>query len=208
LTAGASPPGSWARRPLVLEGPWVRLEPLSEAHVDALVRVGLDARIWERSPFGVADAAGMAAYVREALAERDRGAALPFATVERATGTVVGSTRFGNIDEANRRVEIGWTWLGPQWWRTGINTDAKRRMLGQAFETWGCARVEFKTDAVNERSRAAIERLGARFEGILRHHMVTRTDRMRDSAIYSILADEWPNVRSFLDGRLGATGVG
>jgi N-acetyltransferase len=193
----------WTADPFTLEGPLVRLEPLTTDHVEALCRVGLDERIWEWNPFGVYTPAEMAAYVGEAIALRERGAAFPFATIERATGTVVGSSRFGAIDEKNRRVEIGWTWLGPRWWRSGINTDAKRRMLGHAFEAWACRRVEFKTDARNERSRAAIERLGAKFEGTLRHHMVTRTERMRDSVYYSILADEWPNVRSSLDQELG-----
>jgi len=200
VTGGAV--AGWTARPITLEGPLVRLEPLRPDHVEALCRVGLDERIWEWNPFGVYSEREMAAYVDEAIALRDRGAAVPFATIERATGTVIGSTRFGAIDEKNRRVEIGWTWLGAAWWRSGVNTDAKRRMLGHAFEAWGCCRVEFKTDARNERSRAAIERLGAQFEGTLRQHMVTRTKRMRDTVYYSILAGEWPNVRSFLDTRL------
>ncbi|MBZ0267090.1 GNAT family N-acetyltransferase [bacterium] len=202
MTDGAAAAAGWTAHPLTLEGPLVRLEPLSAGHVDALCRVGLDERIWEWNPFGVRTPEEMAAYVDEALALRGHGAAFPFATIERATGTVVGCTRFGAIDERNRRVEIGWTWLGPQWWRSGINTDAKRRMLAHAFEVWKCRRVEFKTDALNERSRAAIARLGAKFEGTLRHHMVTRTERMRDSVYYSILADEWTSVRSYLDGEL------
>lgn len=193
---------SWTDTPFALDGPLVRLEPLTLEHVDALCRVGLDQRIWEWNPFGVSSPEEMEEYVRTALAWREQGIAVPFATVERATGTVIGSTRFGAIDERNRRVEIGWTWLGPEWWRSGVNTDAKRRMMGHAFEVWGCRRVEFKTDALNERSRSAIERLGAKFEGTLRRHMVTRTERMRDSVYYSILDDEWPNVRSFLDARL------
>jgi len=201
VTDGAGESG-WTAKAFTLEGPLVRLEPLSADHVDALSRVGLDERIWEWNPFGVRTREEMAAYVDEALALRARCLAYPFATIERSTGTVVGSTRFGAIDERNRRAEIGWTWLGPPWWRTGINTDAKRRMLAHAFEVWRCRRVEFKTDALNGRSRAAIARLGAKFEGTLRHHMVTRTDRMRDTVYYSILADEWPGVRSYLDGEL------
>lgn len=193
---------SWTDTPFTLEGPLVRLEPLAVDHVPALCRVGLDPRIWEWNPFGVSSPEEMEEYVRTAIAWREQGIAVPFATVERATGTVIGSTRFGAIDEKNRRVEIGWTWLDPARWRSGVNTDAKRRMLGHAFEVWGCRRVEFKTDALNERSRAAIARLGAKFEGTLRSHMVTRTERMRDSVYYSILDDEWPNVRSVLDDRL------
>ena len=110
----------------------------------------------------------------------------------------MGSTRFGNLDPPNLRAEIGWTWLAPGHWRTGLNTEAKLLMLRHAFEVWGCRRVEFKTDSLNERSRRAIARLGAEFEGILRNHMTTAGGRMRHSAYYSILDEEWPRVERHL----------
>jgi RimJ/RimL family protein N-acetyltransferase len=146
----------------------------------------------------------MRAYVAEALDEQARGASLPFATVVRATGAVVGSTRFGNLAPAHRRAEIGWTWLAAPWQRTAANTEAKLLQLGHAFEAWGCERVEFKTDALNERSRAALARLGAVEEGTLRHHLVTERGRLRDSVYYSVLAAEWPAVRDRLRARLRA----
>lgn len=186
----------------MLEGKAVRLEPLEAGHVEALCAVGLDGAIWDWHAFPILTREQMAAYVEAALAGRARGTALPFVTIERVGGTIAGCTRFGNVDPFNRRVEIGWTWLAPAWWRTGLNLEAKLLMLGHAFDAWQCARVEFKTDARNARSRAAIEGLGARFEGTLRHHMVTHTDRMRDTVYYSILAGEWPAIRAALEGRL------
>ena len=144
----------------------------------------------------------MAAYIALALAERDAGRALPFATVDRATGTIIGSTRYAAIEPTHRRVEIGWTWLGRAWQRTAANTEAKYLMLRHAFETLGCVRVELKTDALNERSRAAIRRIGAREEGTLRRHMVTSTGRIRDTVYYSILDAEWTQVKAELERRL------
>ena len=188
--------------PVTLEGDLVRLEPLTAEHLDALCAAGLDEEVWRWNPFPVGTRDEMARYLDTALDWQARAIAVPFATIDRATGIVAGSTRFANIDTTNRRVEIGWTWLGRRWWRTGINVEAKRLMLGHAFEEWGCVRVEFKTDALNERSRAAIAGLGATFEGILRSHMTTATERMRDSAYYSILAGEWPAVREALAARL------
>lgn len=200
--------------PVTLEGRLVRLEPLTLAHVDALLPFGLDPRIWKWMTFPVTDRAGLEAYVQAALDEQARGVALPFATVELAGGSagapaedrVIGTSRFGNIDAPNLGTEIGWTWLDPARWRSGANTEAKILMLGHAFETWGCRRVEFKTDSLNERSRAAIERLGAKFEGLRRNHMVTSSPRMRHSAYYSITDEEWPAVRVRLERFLAAAG--
>jgi RimJ/RimL family protein N-acetyltransferase len=144
----------------------------------------------------------MTAYVRSALADRERGLALPFVTCLKPDGKVIGSTRFGNIDTANRKAEIGWTWIAPRWQRTAVNTEAKMLMLTHAFEVWNCIRVEFKTDALNERSRDAILRIGARQEGILRNHMVTDSGRFRDSVYFSIIESEWPAVKSALQNKL------
>jgi RimJ/RimL family protein N-acetyltransferase len=124
--------------------------------------------------------------------------------VLRADGRIVGSTRFGNIDRENRHTEIGWTWIAPAWQRTAVNTEAKLLMLRHAFEEWKCIRVELKTDVLNERSRSAIVRLGAREEGVFRKHLIARGGRVRDSIFYSIIDEEWPSVRERLERRLAA----
>jgi RimJ/RimL family protein N-acetyltransferase len=145
-------------------------------------------------------------YVRGALAEQAAGRALPFATVEKASQTVAGSTRFGAIDPANRRVEIGWTWLAPRWQRTVLNTEAKYLMMRHAFEQWDCVRVEFKTDVLNTTSRQALLRIGAKEEGILRSHIITATGRIRDTVYFSVTASEWPAVRAALEAKLHSRG--
>jgi RimJ/RimL family protein N-acetyltransferase len=141
----------------------------------------------------------MERYVAQALAEQREGTALPFATVLRASGQVIGSTRFHSATPAHRRVEIGWTWLGPSWQRTGANTEAKYLMLRLAFEQWACLRVEFKTSALNQRSRAALRRIGAVEEGVLRSHMINEDGTVRDSVYFSILLHEWPTVKLRLE---------
>jgi RimJ/RimL family protein N-acetyltransferase len=193
--------------PRVLEGPNVRLEPLTLQHLDGLCDAGLDPELWKLTVSRIKTRADMQRYLEEALADQRAGTALPFATVWRATGRIIGSTRFGNASPINRRVEIGWTWLARSWQRTGANTEAKYLMLRQAFEGWGCIRVELKTSALNHRSRAAILRIGAREEGILRHHMINEDGSLRDSVFFSLLADEWPDARRRLEGMLAAHGV-
>lgn len=185
-----------------LAGTHVRLEPLTREHIPALTAIGLDEGLWEWTVSQVRTPQDMADYVENALNEQAQGRALPFATVEQETGGVVGSTRFGSVDRTHRRVEIGWTWIAPAWQRTGINTEAKYLMLRHAFEVLDCVRVELKTDALNERSRNAIRRLGAAEEGILRSHMITEDGRLRDTVYYSILASEWPDVRVRLEARM------
>jgi len=142
------------------------------------------------------------AYVERALAAARTGTVLPFATVSRAARRAIGSTRFANFDAPNRRVEIGWTWLGRDWQRTAINTEAKYLMLTHAFEKLGCVRVELRTDVLNERSRAAIRRIGASEEGVLRKHAITSTGRVRDDVYYSIVDEEWPGVKAKLEARI------
>ena len=144
----------------------------------------------------------MAAYVETALREQASGISLPFAQVERASGRVIGSTRYGNIERAHHRLEIGWTWVARAWQRTAVNTEAKYLLLRHAFETLGCMRVELKTDSLNERSRAAIQRIGAREEGIFRNHMITASGRIRHTVYFSIVDSEWPQVKSRLESRL------
>jgi RimJ/RimL family protein N-acetyltransferase len=189
-------------QPVTLAGPFVRLEPLALDHAPALARVGLDAELWRWIPTPVTTAEEMTAYVSTALDEQRRGLALPFAIVDAAHGQVIGSTRFANIDVKNRRLEIGWTWLAVSHQRTAANTNAKRLLLAHAFEQLGAMRVELKTDALNEKSRNAILRLGAVQEGIFRKHLITASGRVRDTVYFSILDSEWPAVRSKLDERL------
>lgn len=183
----------------VLEGRAVRLEPLGLEHLDGLCAIGLDPELWRLTTSQVHDRAAMERYVDTALEEQRAGTALPFATVWRESGQVIGSTRFGNASPPNRRVEIGWTWLGRPWQRTRANTEAKYLMLGHAFDRWRCLRVEFKTSALNERSRAAIARIGAQQEGILRRHMLNDDGSRRDSVFFSVIAEEWPDVKRRLE---------
>ena len=188
--------------PVTLTSPVVRLEPLTLSHVDALARVGLDPELWRWIPIQITSVDEMRAYVATALDEQQRGLALPFAIVDAASGEVIGSTRFGAIDVHHRRLEIGWTWLARSHQRTRANTAAKRLLLGHAFDTLGANRVELKTDALNEKSRNAIGRIGATQEGIFRQHVVCASGRVRDTVYFSILATEWPAVRGRLDERL------
>ena len=184
--------------PITLVGDVVTLVPLEESHVDELADVGLDPRIWEVSPRTMTSRADLAAYVQEAVSQGAAGKAVPFAIVLKEDGRAIGSTRYGNIDRTNRRLEIGWTWIAPDWWRTAVNTECKLLLLSHAFEDLGCVRVELKTDVLNARSRAAIIRLGAKEEGVLRKHVLTAGGRWRDTVYYSILDDEWPDVKSKL----------
>jgi|SRR5579863_2911767 len=188
--------------PVTLEGRNVRLDPLTAAHHAALCEVGLDPELWLLIPYRASTPEEMRGYIDSAIEAQAAGTALPFATVERASGRVVGSTRFMNIDSANRRVEIGATWIAKPWQRTAINTEAKYLMLRHAFETLSCIRVELKTDALNQQSRQAILRIGAREEGTLRQHMVTWSGRRRDTVYYSILDSEWPGVKANLEAKL------
>ncbi|MDL5033776.1 GNAT family protein [Pelomonas sp. APW6] len=187
-------------RPVVLTGRLVQLEPLSLGHVEGLCVHGLDPQLWRWIPSSVGTAAEMRAYVEAALAEQARGLALPFVIRDRGTGELVGNTRFGNISAADRRLEIGWTWVAARHQRTGVNTEAKTLLLTHAFETLGAHRVELKTDALNEKSRTAIARIGAVQEGIFRRHIVCASGRVRDTVYFSIIDSEWPAVKARLAG--------
>ncbi len=190
--------------PVMLEGVHIRLEPLSKAHLAGLAEVGLDEELWRWIPVPVRTVDDMAAYLETALGEQERGVSLPFAIIEKATGRAIGSTRYGNIDRTHHRVEIGWTWVARNWQRTAMNTEAKYLLLKHAFETLGCMRVELKTDSLNERSRAAILRIGAREEGIFWNHMITASGRIRHSVYFSIIDSEWPAVRARLESKLNS----
>jgi RimJ/RimL family protein N-acetyltransferase len=184
--------------PVTLEGRIVRLEPLSLDHLDGLTAVAFDEDLWRWTIGRPLDRDALRDWIQRALDNRDAGIELPFATVERATGRAIGSSRYLNIALEHRRLEIGWTWVGRAWQRSGVNREAKLLMLEHAFERLGCQRVEFKTDSNNEQSRAALAGIGATFEGIFRKHMVMPTGRIRHSAYFSILDDEWPTVKAQL----------
>jgi RimJ/RimL family protein N-acetyltransferase len=188
--------------PVVLEGATVRLEPLGTQHLERLIEIGTGTDIFQWYTTPVQTAEDMRAFVETALIEHAAGTALAFATVERSSGLVIGSTRFANLDRLHRRVEIGWTWIAPAWQRTAANTEAKYLMLRHAFDVWDCNRVEFKTDSLNVRSRAALRRIGAVEEGTFRNHMVTASGRLRHSVYFSVIREEWPVVRSELEAKL------
>ena len=190
--------------PVTLEGSVVRLEPIRREHVELFWDIAKNdlEDIFRWIPYVMKTRADFGTLIDKAFAEQERGESVVFATVERGSGRVVGSTRFMNIDRANRRVEIGSTWIAPAWQRTAVNTEAKYLMLRHAFEVWGCMRVELKTDALNQKSRNAILRIGANEEGTLRRHLVTWTGHVRDTIYFSILDDEWAVVKSALESRL------
>ena len=190
--------------PVVLEGIHVRLEPLLRPHITGLCEGGLEELLWRWIPTPVRTADDMAAYVELALKEQANGVSLPFAQIEKAMGRLIGSTRYMNIDRVHHRVEIGCTWIGREWQRTAANTEAKYLLLRHAFETLGCMRVELKTDSLNEKSRAAILRIGAKQEGIFRNHMMTSTGRIRHTVYFSIVDSEWPGVKSEMERRLSS----
>lgn len=188
---------AWTQVP-TLAGRHVRLAPLEPSHAAALAAAAADGELWRLRVTRVPSQATVEAYVADALAMRAAGSALPF-VVQDGAGEVVGSTRYCNLDPLNRRAEIGWTWYAARVQRTGLNTEAKRLLLGHAFDTLGCVAVELRTHRLNHRSRRAIERLGAKLDGILRNHMRMPDGTLRDTAVYSILDSEWPAVRSHLD---------
>jgi RimJ/RimL family protein N-acetyltransferase len=190
--------------PVTLEGSVVRLEPIRREHAEIFWEIAKDALddIFQWIPYRMQTREDFQTLVERIFDEQNRGESVAFATVERASGQVIGSTRFMNIDRLNRRVEIGSTWIVPAWQRTAVNTEAKFIMLRQAFEVWQCIRVELKTDALNQRSRNAILRVGAKEEGTLRKHVITWTGRVRDSVYFSILDTEWPEAKSALEQKL------
>lgn len=188
--------------PVTLRGSIVQLEPMTAAHIDSLGEVGLEPELWRWGIAPLATLEDMRAYVMQALDEWRRGVSLPFVILAQSSGEVVGSTRYGNIDRGNRRLEIGWTWVTPAHQRTAVNTEAKLLLLTHAFERLGAHRVEFKTDALNQKSRNAILRIGAVEEGTFRKHIITASGRVRDSVYYSIIDSEWPVVKARLESKL------
>ncbi|HEX3943163.1 MAG TPA: GNAT family protein [Rhizomicrobium sp.] len=180
----------------------MRLEPLSVAHLGDLCAVGLDAELWRWIPSQVSSREEMRGYIETALREQEAGVSLPFAVIHLPSGRAIGSTRYGAINLAHRRVEIGWTWYGREFQRTPVNTECKLLLLTHAFERLGMVRVEFKTDALNDKSRNALLRIGAIQEGIFRKHLICASGRIRDTVYFSILDTEWPEKKRGLEAKL------
>lgn len=191
----------WVRQ-VVLTGRRVRLEPLAEGHLDDLAAVAFDPAIWRWTIARPTDLDALRRWLDSALANATAGTELPFATIDVASGRAIGSSRFLSIVPEHRRLEIGWTWLGRAFQRTGANREAKLLQLRHAFEDLGANRVEFKTDSRNERSRAALLGIGATFEGIFRNHIVMPDGPLRHSAYYSVVVEEWPAVKGRLEALL------
>ena len=185
-----------------LVGPRIRLRPLESGDENALVRAASDGKLWELPFTVVPSAATVADYIDTAIAGRKVGTVMPFAIEVIASGEVIGSTRFWKIDGKNRKLEIGSTWLSASWQRTYVNHEAKFLMLRHSFEMLNCVRVQFTTDEINTKSRASILRLGAKQEGVVRHERIMPDGRKRNSVRFSIIDDEWPAVRSFLESRM------
>ena len=193
-------------RPVVLEGGGIRLEPLADQHHEALAAAAADGRLWDLWFTAIPPPEGMPAYVADALKGQRDGHMLPWAVRELASGKVIGSTRYHDIVREIDRVEIGYTWYAQSRQRTHVNTTCKRRLLAHAFEALGCKVVGLRTDGFNFRSQRAIEALGAKKDGVIRHHGRRRDGTVRDTVMYSILATEWPDVRRHLDLRLARHG--
>jgi len=195
--------GRWVE-PVTLEGSIVRLEPLSEDHLEGLAEVAFDESVWRWTTARPTDVAGLRAWLDTALAHLDDGSELPFATIDRATDRPIGSSRFMSIVPEHRRLEIGWTWVAPAWQRQGANQEAKYLQLRHAFEDLGANRVEFKTDSLNEKANPALLAIGATFEGTFRNHMIMPGGRLRHSNYYSVTVEEWPDRKRRLEERIAA----
>jgi RimJ/RimL family protein N-acetyltransferase len=187
---------------VTLTGRGVTLMPLRQTHAAGLVQAAADGRLWESKVTTIPDAAGVASYIDAALAERDAGTALPFAITLAGSGKVVGCTRFFDIDEVSRHLEIGYTWIAASHQGASVNPEIKYLMLRHAFEQLEMIRVQFRTDVLNEQSKNAILKLGACFEGVTRAERIMPDGRRRDTAVFSILDHEWPAVKARLEQRL------
>jgi len=190
-------------QPITLEGRHVRLEPLTLAHEAALIEAAADGELWNTTVTIIPGPEGMRSYIEAALKGQALGLELPFVIVSRSSNQVAGSTRFYEISRPDRKAAIGYTWLRKSAQRTPLNTEAKLLLLSHAFEEWNCVRVELITDVLNQQSRTAILRLGAKEEGIHRKHLILPSGRIRDSVFFSIIDDEWPEVKQRLLTRLG-----
>jgi N-acetyltransferase len=187
-------------KPVILTGKYVRLEPLTEEHVTGLTEIGLDNTIWQYMPYGIMqNESDIRRWVQTILVREAEGTDLPFVVIHLASGRVAGTTRYMEIRSEHHGLEIGGTWYGAEFRRTQVNTECKYLLLEHAFEEFKSIRVQLKTDSRNERSQRAIERIGAKREGVLRNHMILPNGYFRHSIYYSILDTEWPNVKIRLD---------
>ncbi len=193
--------------PITLEGQHVRLDPLSPAHEEPLLAAAADGELWNSTVTIVPTRANMAGYIATALNAQAQGRELGFVIIQKSSRQIVGTTRFYNIEPQDRHVEIGYTWLAASAQRTAVNTETKLLLLTHAFESWRCIRVALVTDVLNQQSRAAILRLGAKEEGILRNHMIMPDGRYRDSVLFSITESEWLSVKERLRERLSSMGA-
>jgi len=191
--------------PIVLDGQQVRLEPLTKAHAEALIAAAADGDLWNSNVTIIPSRDTIADYIQAALDGQAQGRELPFVIINKSSNRIVGTTRFYEIRSNDRAVAIGYTWLAKSAQRTAVNTESKLLLLTHAFEHWRCNRVELITDVLNEQSRAAILRLGAKQEGILRKHLILPSGRVRDSVLFSIIDDEWPEVKDRLMAKLAET---
>ena len=188
--------------PIILEGQHVRLEPLTQSHAGSLIAAASDGELWNTQVTIIPQPAGMKDYIQAALDGQAQGRELPFVIIDKSSNRIVGTTRFYEIRSNDRAAAIGYTWLAESAQRTAVNTESKLSLLTHAFEDWHCNRVELITDVLNEQSRTAILRLGAKQEGILRKHLILPNGRIRDSVLFSITDDEWPGVKQSLVTRL------
>lgn len=193
---------NWMQHPIVLEGPRVKLVPLEHAHFAELLAIGKEERIWELMSINGADEAVLAQHMKAAILKRSTGEQYPFTAIDKATGKIFGSTMFHNIYPEHRKLEIGWTWNDPAYWRTGYNRECKLLLLTHAFEVLKAIRVQLQTDVNNSRSKNAIEGIGAQFEGILRNDRVRANGAYRNTAVYSIIEAEWPEVKTMLTAKI------
>nr|WP_314857598.1 GNAT family protein [uncultured Undibacterium sp.] len=189
----------------ILTGQHARLAPLSQDHLNDLQDAASDGRLWELFFTSVPSPENLMTWFKVATEQRDKGLALPFTVFDQIKNKVIGATRYCNIDSANKRLEIGYTWYAQSYQRSAINTECKLLLLTHAFETLDCNAVEFRTDWFNQRSQKAIERLGAKRDGVLRSHMILPDGRVRDTVVYSILKHEWEGVKANLEFKLNRT---
>lgn len=192
----------WLQHPVILENQLVTLRPLESSHFDGLLQAAQDPQIWQFLSFNGLDSNAFRNELRSAVLRKTTGEEYPFTVFDNATGTIIGSTRFYNMYPAHRKLEIGWTWYAPAYWGSGHNVACKLLLLTHAFETLNCVRVQFQVHEQNVRSRAAVERLGAKFEGVLRNERIRDNGSIRNTAVYSIINTEWEQVKRLLHDRL------
>lgn len=191
---------NWITDPIILENTLVKLVPLASEHFSALQELAADKRIWEFYPVDGSDPSQFAAILEKAMAEKEKGTQYPFVIMDKRQNKLIGSTRYLDIQPLHRKLEIGFTWLHPDYWRSGLNIACKFLLLQHCFETLGTVRVQLKTDENNNRSRRAIEKIGGRFEGILRNDMIRANGTRRNSAYFSVIEQEWAEVKQLLNG--------